>query len=158
MRGFLPTAPSRALGSIGDVEEYGDSRSVTLLVGRNKGKDPANRTGRCRTLPEEAKTVQYDELFIEARAAQIGRENVGATRTEGKGWYRGDPEKAVAYQVAFVPSPREKTYEAFKRNMNRLAESLATKLCQDSILVVRDDGRRRTVAGASRKRAKPASA
>lgn len=152
MRGFLPTAPSRALGALGDVEEYGASRSVTLLVGRNKGKQPANRTGRCRALPEEAKAAQYDELFIEERARQIGHENVGATRTEGKGWYRGDPEKAVAYQVAFVPNDREKTYATFKRNMNRLAESLAARLCQDSILVVRDDGRRRTVAGASRKK------
>ena len=123
---------------LGAVEEYGPARAVTLVVGQHRGLKPANQSGRCARKPSKFSAPAVDNTFIRLRAAQVGRENVGATRHTGRGWYEGKPEASVAYEVAFIPSSREGSYEQFTKNMNRLAERMAQAFCQDSVLVLRE--------------------
>jgi hypothetical protein len=151
---FRPISRPRKLGrrrpvrGIGKVVEYGTARTVALVVGQNKGKQPRNRRGRCARKPNTVPLRTIDELFLKLRGKQIGAENVGVTRQQGRGWYEGESEKSATYEVAFIPNDKEKTYKQFKRNMNKLAEKLGEKICQDSILIIRDDGDARSAASA----------
>lgn len=144
-RAFEATGRPRSLGR---VDDYGPTQSATLYVGRNRGHEPANRRGSCARAPETYSLTRLDDTFLAARAAQVGRKDTGATRTTGKGWYKGDPESAAAYAVIHIPNDREQSYEAFRQNMNRLAETMAQRLCQDSVIVVHDDGDRKKSCGA----------
>lgn len=117
---------------LGSIEWEGPSKSATIFVGRAKGEKPENQAGRCATAPETASIQSIDRWFTMVRAAQIGRENVGATRLEAAGWYKGAPEESVSYQV--FPDDSE-TEVSFKSNMRTLAEDLAEHFCQDSIIV-----------------------
>lgn len=125
----IGAATPRQLGS---VEWEAPSRSATIFVGRAKGKNPENRAGRCAAAPETASIQSIDRWFTMVRAAQVGREAVGATRLEAAGWYKGAPEQSVSYQV--FPDEHE-TETSFKTNMQTLAEDLAEHFCQDSIIV-----------------------
>ena len=117
---------------LGSIAWEGPSKSATLFVGRAKGKEPENQAGRCATAPNVSTIPAIDRWFTMVRAAQIGRENVGATRLEAAGWYKGAPEESVSYQVFPDDSETEAT---FKSNMRTLAEDLAEHFCQDSIIV-----------------------
>lgn len=145
--GWAPRATRR----FGDVESYGRSRTATLYVGRKRGLNKQNRTARCKRAYAGRKQIPIkavDEAFIDIRAKQVGRENVGATRRKGAGWYQGQPEDALSYEVVFIPSAKEKDYKKFTKNMYKMGEKLANRLCQDSVIVVTDDGDIRSAAGA----------
>ena len=89
---------------------------------------------------------------MDARGAQVtDNAAIGATRVASRGWFKGKPERSVAYQMAFIPGlpGGEKTFAAFERNVKRVAERLAARFCQDSVLVLVDNGRRRTAWGAT---------
>jgi hypothetical protein len=152
-RGFISTSKPTALGKakrkpLGRVVEYGSARTITLVVGQKKGLRPKNRKGTCKRKPRQFAAFEVDTAFLALRRAQVGGENVGATRRVGRGFYQNVQEPSVAYEVAFVPSAKEKTFKTFARNMNALAENLAETFCQDSVLIVRDDGRKKSVASA----------
>lgn len=155
-RSFSPTGPKKRLGSrkpLGRIDEYGPARTISLLVGQNKGLEPRNQTKACARKPSKFSTEKIDDAFLRLRAAQVGRQYVGATRQQGKGWFEGDPESSVAFEIAYIPPEgggpdSEPTFEAFSKNMNRLAETLAEEFCQDSVLIIRDDGTKRSVAAA----------
>lgn len=141
-------------GGLAKVDEYGSFRSITLTVGQNKGKEPKNQAGRCAGKPKKFTVKAIDEAFAEIRRSQVERHHVDATRQAGRGWFRGDPERSLTYEIAYVPPqaggpPDERTFEVFRRHMDRLAERLAERFCQDSVLIVREDGKKKTVAGAS---------
>lgn len=152
---FVPTGKPKRVGKsrqrkarLGRVVEYGTSRTITLFVGMNKGKQPKNRTGRCRRKPKKFSLTAVDKAMATIRAAQVGGDAVEYTRVAGRGFYQGSGEQSVSYQVAFIPSTNEKSFAQFKRNMNNAAEQLAETFCQDSVLIVRDDGSKRSVASA----------
>lgn len=150
-RGFIGSGSPVRLGdakAFGKIEEYGTAKQITLVVGQNKGLQPKNRAGRCATQPPRFDPAQVDRAFLEIRSGQIGKPFVGATRVSGRGWYEGKPEPSVAFQVAYVPNPAEPTFAKFKANMDRMAETLAEKFCQDSVLILRDDGAKRSAASA----------
>ena len=135
---------------LGKVDPYGRSRSATLYIGRKRGQERQNQTARCKRLIKRELSISVvDETFISLRCAQVGRKNIGATRRTGAGWYQGEPESSLSYEIVFIPSAREKSYKAFIRNINKLAEKMSSRLCQDSIIIVTDDGDIRSAAGAS---------
>ena len=150
---FRPLRPIRRLGrqrarGVGKVVEFGTARTVALVIGQNKGKEPRNQRGRCARKTASIPVATIDEAFLKLRAKQIGAENVGVTRQQGRGWFAGDSEKSATYEVAFIPNDREKTFKKFKKNMDRLAEQIGKQFCQDSILIIRDDGDARSAASA----------
>lgn len=131
-RTFIPTGKPVSIGlkrRFGDVEEYGPARTITIVVGQNKGKEPKNQAGKCLRKPTKFSTALVDEAFVRARQAQIGKQ-VAATRVSGRGWFRNKPEPSVTYEVSYVPPAgggpsEERTFESFQKNMDRIAESLA---------------------------------
>jgi hypothetical protein len=143
--GFDPKGRPKTLGK---VDSYGPTQSATLYIGQNRGHDAPNRAGTCKRKPESFSLTKMDNLFIKNRAKQVGREETGATRTTGKGWFRGKPEKSAAYEVVYIPNADEKSYRSFRNNMNRLAEKLGKELCQDSVIIVHNDGDRRNTCDA----------
>lgn len=134
--------------TIGRVDDYGPTQRATLYVGQNKGHDDPNRAGTCSRAPEKAAVTRLDEVFLTERRAQVGKEATGATRTKGKGWFRGEPEDAASYDVIYIENPAEPTYGAFRKNMNKLAEKMGKRLCQDSVIVVHNDGDKARSCGA----------
>lgn len=154
---FVPTGKPVQLGAsqkrgLADVEEYGEARSITLIVGQNKGLEPHNKTGACARKPKRFSTAEVDRAFVDLREAQVDKKYIGASRVSGHGWFKGKPETSVSYDIAYVPdedNQAEPTYEAFRANMDRVSEKLAEKFCQDSVLIIRDEGGRRTVASAT---------
>lgn len=135
---------------LGTIDPYGRSRSATLYIGRKRGKNRQNQTARCKRLIKRELPIRtVDQIFIDLRCSQVGRENVGATRHTGAGWYQGQPESSLSYEVVFIPSAREKSYRAFTKNIKKLAEKMSNRLCQDSIIIVTDDGDICSAAGAS---------
>ena len=151
---FVPTGKPVRLGTpvrrrLGDVEEYGTSRTITIVVGQNKGHQAHNRAGKCALAPGRFMAQSIDREFMDLREVQVGRKAIGATRTAGRGWFEGKPEASVTYEVSHIPNEREPSFATFKRNMDALAEKLAERTCQDSVLILRDDGGKKTVAAAS---------
>jgi hypothetical protein len=152
-RGYAPAGKPVPLGAardadLGKIEEYGTARSISLFVGQNRGLAEKNQRGSCAIAPTHYDAHDIDRAFFEMRAAQVGRANVGGTRQENRGWFQGDPEASLNYEVAFIPTDDEPDFKTFEKNLNRLAEGLAKKFCQDSVLIVRDDGTKRDVASA----------
>jgi hypothetical protein len=152
-RGFIPTGRPVRLGAkpkraLGKIEEYGLSQQITLFVGQDKGKQPKNRTASCARKPAKFSPAAIDHEFLTLRGLQVGRPHVNATRTSGRGFFQGRPENSMAFEVAFIPTTDEPTFDVFKRNMDRLAEHIGERFCQDSVLIIRDDGTKRSVASA----------
>lgn len=152
---FQATSDPVALGRrraprLGKVVDYGPARGATLIVGMNKGKKAVNRMGKCKLAPATFIQQYADDTLIALRAAQVGEENVGATRVRGKGWYQGKPEKSATYQLVFIPNAREKTYAQFKKSVERLAERMGEMMCQDEVLVVHDDSDKKRTKSAVR--------
>lgn len=155
---FIPTGKPVQIGSpssrrFGGIDKYGVSRKITIVVGQNKGKQPKNTSKSCARIPKKFSVRAVDDAFLHARELQVGK-RVEGTRVTGRGWYKNDPEPSVSYDVSYVPPKSggpasEPTYEVFKENMNRLAERLAEVFCQDSVLIVRDNGKQRSVAAAT---------
>ena len=153
-RVFIPVGAPKRIGDdpprgFAKVNELGATRTITLAVGRNKGVEEKNQTAKCARKPREFSVQAVDEIFESSRRSQVGVGAVGATRQATKGWYRGEPEKSVTYQVTYIPNAKEKSFRVFKANMDRLAETLAERFCQDSVLILRDDGRKRSTAEAT---------
>lgn len=124
---------------LGRLEWDAPLRSATIIVGQNKGKRPHNRAGRCAAQPSSFSVAAVDKWFQRLRGEQVGRERVAATRISGRGWYKGDDEKSVSYQIIHDPGvPGEQTLGQFKRRMQAIAEDLAEHFCQDEVLVVLD--------------------
>lgn len=142
---FVPSGNPRTLGR---TDDYGATQSATVYVGQDRGLEPANRRGACAAKPRAFSVQTLDREFLRIRRQQVGKENTGGTRTTGKGWYQGKPEKAAAYEVVFIPNKHESSYDKFRQNMNRLAEKMGKKLCQDAVIVVHNDGDRRRSCGA----------
>lgn len=142
---FTPDAGAGT--ALGEVTDYGETRTATLLVGLEKGKHDANNEGACARRPNKFSVGEADRAFETGRLMQVGEKNVAATRRTGKGWFEGRPEKSVAYEIVFIPSDAEPTYPDFIANVNKLAAAIGGGLCQDSVLVVHDDSdKRHTVA------------
>lgn len=143
---FEGTGQPRILGR---VDSYGTTRGATLYIGLDRGRAKQNRTAaHCRRAPDKFRVDALDRNFLRMRADQVTKQNTGATRTKGKGWFEGKPETSVAYELVFVPNDKERSYESFRRNTNRLAERLAKKFCQDSVIIVHNEGRRRETCDA----------
>lgn len=158
-RVFVPTGKPKPFGlarkyrRLSGIDEYGLARRITIVVGQNKGKEPHNRKGSCARKASKFSTAAVDREFFRIREDQVGRK-VAGTRVAGRGWYEGAPESSVAYEVSYIPPEgggpiQEPSFEAFRQNMDRLAERLAETFCQDSVLILRDDGKKRTVAAAT---------
>lgn len=114
-------------------------RSATIVIGQKKGKRAQNKAGRCAAQPASFSTTAVDRWFSTLRGEQVGRKNLAATRIKGKGWYKGDNEPSVSYQIIHDPSvPGEDSLDGFRQRMQRLAENLAEHFCQDEVLVVMD--------------------
>lgn len=145
---FRPTGRPRRLG-LGDVASYGPTRSATLVVGLKKGQAPQNRGGACRRLPGTLSPERVDRAFLSARKSQVGKPNVGATRRLGKGWYQGEGEKSMSYEVIFIPGSGENSWREFTGNMKKLAEKMAKRLCQDEVILVTDNAGKKATYSAS---------
>lgn len=144
-RKFAPRGRGRVIGR---VDDYGPTQKATLYVGHNKGHDAANQAGPCKKAPSKTTVAQMDRVFLRERAKQVGKDATGATRTKGKGWFRGEPEDAASYEVIYIPNDAESNYGAFRANMNRLAERMGRDLCQDSVIIVHNDGDKAKSCGA----------
>lgn len=126
-------------GALGRLEWDAPLNQAMIIVGRNKGKKPRNQAGSCATAPTQFSSAAVDRWFQTLRAAQVGQKSVAGTKVDGEGWYKGDPEPSVTYQVIHDPFvPGEKTLPQFQKRMQRLAEDLSDVLCQDEVLVVMD--------------------
>ena len=140
--------PKRIPKGIGEVTEIGAARVITLFVGQAKGVAAKNRAGRCASKPAAFSVAAVDRAFFKLRARVVGAHGVAGRRVSSQGWYEGAKEASVAYEVAFIPNANERTFAEFRKNMDRVAELLAAEFCQDAVLIIRDDGRKRTVADA----------
>lgn len=136
---------------LGEVVDYGPTRTATVIVGLDKGHAKGNQSGACGTKPVHFSPEAADRAFLSTRAAQVSRDNVGASRRCGKGWFQGRPEQSLSYEVVFIPNTREKTYGQFRKNMDALATKMGAKLCQDSVLVLDDNSKQRKTRAAIRK-------
>ena len=142
---FTPIGPPRPLGR---TDDYGTTQSATIFVGMDRGLEPSNTRGVCAVQPKKFGVLSLDREFLKVRRDQVGKQNTGGTRTTGKGWYQGKAEKAAAYEIVFIASKREKSYKHFRGNMNRMAEKMGKKFCQDAVIVVHNDGDKRKSCGA----------
>lgn len=131
------------LGNVGDVESYGLAQKYTIVIGLNKGKEERNQTGKCLTVPATLNPEVVDNSLLSMREGQVGRNEVGMTRQLAKGWYKGDPEKSLVYDVAYIKTDAEPTFEKFEANMKIAAEKLAERYCQDSVMLFKDTGKER---------------
>lgn len=144
---YVPVGKPRSV-TFGKVEPYGPAQSITLYVGQNRGEQAKNQSGACARRPRRFSAEEMDRSFAKLRAKQVGTGNVQATARAQRGWYEGAPEESQSYEVAFIPSDNEKTYDKFVEHMNAVAEGLAEEYCQDSVLMIRDDERGKTAWGA----------
>ena len=142
--GMRPTRPA----GVGQITELGPARAITLFVGQTKGVAAKNQAGRCARKAEAFSVAAVDRAFFRFRARAIGPHGVAGRRVAGQGWYEGQKEESVAFEVAFIPNANERTFAEFRANMNRVAELLAAEFCQDAVLIIRDDGKKRSVADA----------
>lgn len=150
MSSFIKTAKVRTRGlrrgrGLRDVMWEGDTVAATFFIGANKGKEPRNREGFCRTQPKAYKQAEIDNTVQGIRAALLidrgmdpekARTAIGGSRVAQKGWYRGDAERSSAFTIFFDPDvPGEETPEKFQKSMVRLAEYVGGALCQDSVIL-----------------------
>lgn len=140
--------------SLGRLEWKAPTRTATIFVGQNKGKKRRSNEGHCATAPSAYDAGAIDRQFSRIRGQQVGHENVGATRMQNRGWYKGDEEASVAYQVIHDPyAPGESEWGTFVKRMKTIAERLSKSVCQDEVLVTFDDGKGKTTYSySSRKR------
>lgn len=135
------TVPRPRRGSLGFIAWSAPSQSATLFVGRNRGNRPGNRTGVCAGAPKVSPLERAEDIVLELRTRQVGRDDAGLTRMEARGVYEGVKEPAVAIQV--FASEHDKSWKGFRKNIGKIAETLAQGTCQDEIIVVYDDSDKR---------------
>jgi hypothetical protein len=133
---------------LGRVDRYGPTQSAIFYVGQRRGNKSAQRQ-RCRHAPTKISVTKTDQGFVKLRSQQVGKDNTGGTRISGKGWYEGRTEPSASYEVVYIPNSKEPSYRRFRHNMNRLAEAMGKEFCQDSVIVVHNDGDKRTTCGAT---------
>lgn len=127
---------TRKRRGMGELLWDAPTTAATLYVGTKRGMQPHNRAGACSTLRGPLVKVEaVDREFYARRKEQVGAKNVGATRSVNKGYYEGAPERSVSMQVIFVPNEREPTPEVFRQNMAKIADAMARKFCQDSVIL-----------------------
>jgi hypothetical protein len=124
-------------------------QQATLFIGLKKGKSPKNKRGECAVRPRRFHTESVDKWFRKLRKAQLLKHGVSATRLKAKGWYEGEDEPSLNYQIIFEPSEHEPDYKTFKEHMAELAENLSEHFCQDSVIIVTEDQGRRHAYGYS---------
>ncbi len=119
--------------------------SATLIIGENKGKKfAANKEGFCATRPAKFTTKAVEKTVRHLRELQLQdqyptksdaeiQKMYSASSTSGRGWYEGDPEGSVA--VTFHNEAGKKSLPEFRASMRRLADRVASVLCQDSVLL-----------------------
>ena len=122
----------------------GPAQQVTLIVGLNRGKT-AGLPAHCSLQPLMYEREYVDEVFVRLRALQVGIPHVEASRVDARGWYQGMPEGSILYEVLYLPGSveSETSWEQFLDHMGHLAEQLRFHLCQDSVLLIADDGQHR---------------
>jgi len=103
-----------------------------LYVGLKRQLDPT--TARCQRAPRKVTATRVDDFFFAERRRQ-GVPKAGATRYSAKGLWMGNRERTAVYEVQWFPGGKE-TYPEFRRHMNRLAQNIARRFCQDAVLVV----------------------
>ncbi len=157
-RFFVPAGPpvtlgsrrSRGLGSlVWPKRGMQETTDATILVGRDRGDQPKNRSGRCAKFPAEFRAAEADAEFARLRAKQIGA-GWGASRQAMRGWFADKPkgENSLSYRIIFQKSAKERTVAQFKRNMQALAEDMSRLFCQDQVIVQVQTGKgRRLSAG-----------
>ena len=107
---------------------YGATYAVVLYIGRKAGLTYGGwREGQA--IPD-SRAVQ---VVSRRREQQIG--SFDATITHAEGYYRGKPEESIQVRIIFVPSPRERTFQAFSRNIRQLAQRVAADLAQREVLI-----------------------
>ena len=140
--GGRPLRPPRGLRGYG---KYGPGVTAVLYIGRKTGLN----LGRWRegaTLPDAV----VDRIVFRARERQVGPLLVGGNLTRLSGWYKGQPERTVKFEVAFEPTSRERTPRAFIKNVQTFAQAIAKSLAQREVIVKWDGpGRRGLVETAS---------
>jgi len=95
-----------------------------------------SRTARCRgSVPAEIAASTVDDLFHKLRSAQLHTSKVGATRYLAKGLWKGHRERTAVYEVQWFAGGKE-SYRDFRLHIDRIARTMASKFCQDSVLVV----------------------
>lgn len=142
---FTPLGSPRVLGR---VDDYGPTQTATFYVGQSKGERRPNQTGSCARKAKRFRLSEMDNAFLHLRAKQVGEQNTGGTRITGEGFFEGKREDSVMYTVIHIPNARESSYQKFRSNMNRLAESMGKALCQDEVILVHSDGNRHKSCGA----------
>jgi len=113
-----------------------------LYVGLNRQSKPHN--ARCRRAPGSFDAKRVDAFFDAERRRQ-GIDAPGATRFLAKGLWKGRREQTSVYEVQWFPGSGE-SYAKFRKNMDRLAQRIAGRFCQDAVLVVHRTPRAKTSA------------
>lgn len=116
--------------AFGDLIDYGDVHAARVIVGLNRGI----HAGLCADYPKKMDPENVDMLFIGLRGIQVGRKNVGATRALAAGWYEGEPEDSIVYEV--INTLESESAEKFQANLDSLGQELAVYTCQKEVLVV----------------------
>jgi len=128
---------------------YGTGTKVTLSIGRKAGIDYGPwREGQ--EIPVRSVTA----AVVDARAAQVGVGDVGLTRIDAHGRYKGKPEPSAKVELIWIKSKKESTPQRFFANVRRLAQEVAGALAQREVIVSWDaPGRRGRVDTATPTRA-----
>lgn len=134
---------------------YGSTKSVHLFVGLKRGeKSTAQRGAVCERLPKQLQPRTVDRAVVSAWKETFEKGtrklNVSMSRVAGRGWWQGKAEPSHQYTV-FLDGENEQNLASLTRNLTKAAEIVADKLCQDSIIVVSDDGDKRRSYGVTRK-------
>lgn len=150
---FVPRS-RRQLGALGrglaSLTDETPASGATIFVGRTRGREEKNAKGKCKRRfslfrQDKHPADVVDRAFVGHRISQVGEKHFGASAAVGTGYFEGDAEDNHVYQVLYFPNDAEPTWAAFKANIGRIGEALARDLCQDSVLLVFDDGDRRTL-------------
>lgn len=87
-------------------------------------------------LKEKGARIPPDQAiseFYKLRAGQVGERAADATILRCEGRFEGMAQRSLTCEVAFLPTPNEKSRSAFRKNMVGLAESLCGRLGQEEV-------------------------
>ena len=125
-------AYSRAFRNVmgGHVVITDQKAKAVLFVGRRAGFSNRNYN-EGRRISEG--TAGY--AIAHRRQQQIGPKHVGVTVLPGIGYYQGKDEPTTRVEIAWIPNKREGGVPAFRRNVRKLAQAVATDLAQREIII-----------------------
>ena len=81
------------------------------------------------TIPQDKAITEFYKL----RSKQVGERAADATILRCEGRFEGAVQKSLSCEVAFLPTPDEKSEVAFRKNMVDLAENLCGRLGQEEV-------------------------